>query len=46
VKWIDKQTEQAPSVRAHHLFIMNGASPNSNWLQGSVALDEKGVTLT
>jgi thioredoxin reductase (NADPH) len=25
---------------------MAGASPNTNWLQGSVALDEKGFILT
>jgi thioredoxin reductase (NADPH) len=46
VSWIDKQTEQVRSVRAHHLFIMAGASPNTDWLKGSVALDEKGFILT
>jgi thioredoxin reductase (NADPH) len=46
VSWIDKQTGQVRSVPAHHLFIMTGASPNTNWLRGRVALDEKGFILT
>ena len=46
VTWINKQTRQMRSAQVHHLFIMAGASPNTNWLQGSVALDEKGFVLT
>jgi thioredoxin reductase (NADPH) len=46
VSWIDKLTGQVRWVPAHHLFIMAGASPNTDWLQGSVALDEKGFILT
>jgi thioredoxin reductase (NADPH) len=46
VSWIDKRSEQTRSVPAHHLFVMAGASPNTNWLRGSVALDEKGFILT
>jgi thioredoxin reductase (NADPH) len=46
VSWINKQTGQVRSVPAHHLFIMTGASPNTNWLRGSVALEEKGSILT
>lgn len=46
VSWINKQTGQVRSAPVHHLFIMTGASPNTNWLQGSVALDEKGFILT
>jgi thioredoxin reductase (NADPH) len=46
VTWINKRTGQVRSAKAHHLFIMAGASPNTNWLQGSVALDEKGFILT
>ena len=34
------------SAPVHHLFIMTGASPNTDWLRGSVALDEKGFILT
>ena len=46
VSWINKQTGQVRSVSTHHLFVMAGASPNTNWLQGRVALDEKGFILT
>jgi len=46
VTWTNKRTGQTRSVQVHHLFIMAGASPNTNWLQGSVALDEKGFILT
>jgi thioredoxin reductase (NADPH) len=46
VSWTDKQTGQVRSVRTHHLFIMAGASPNTEWLRGVVALDEKGFILT
>jgi thioredoxin reductase (NADPH) len=42
----NKQTGQVRSVPAHHLFIMTGASPNTNWLRGRLALDEKGFMLT
>jgi thioredoxin reductase (NADPH) len=46
VSWINKQTGQVRSVPAHHLFIMTGASPNTSWLRGRVALDDKGFILT
>jgi thioredoxin reductase (NADPH) len=46
VSWINKQTGQVRSAPAHHLFIMTGASPNTNWLRGQLALDDKGFILT
>jgi thioredoxin reductase (NADPH) len=46
VSWSNKQTGKVRSVQAQHLFIMAGASPNTNWLQGRVALDESGFVLT
>jgi thioredoxin reductase (NADPH) len=46
VSWINRQTGQARSAPARHLFIMTGASPNTNWLRGRLALDEKGFILT
>jgi thioredoxin reductase (NADPH) len=46
VSWINKQTGQVRSVPARHVFIMTGASPNTDWLRGRVALDEKGFVLT
>jgi thioredoxin reductase (NADPH) len=46
VRWVNKQTTEVRSVPTHHLFIMAGASPNTDWLKGSVALDEKGFIVT
>ncbi len=46
VRWINKQIRQVRSAPAHHLFVMTGASPNTNWLQGRLALDDKGFILT
>jgi thioredoxin reductase (NADPH) len=37
---------QVRTVRACALFIMVGAAPNTHWLSGLVALDEKGFILT
>lgn len=30
----------------HHVFVMTGASPRTEWLRGCVALDEKGFILS
>jgi thioredoxin reductase (NADPH) len=46
VSWINKETGQVRSASVHDLFIMTGASPNTNWLRGHVALDQKGFILT
>jgi thioredoxin reductase (NADPH) len=46
MSWINKQTGQIRSAPVHHLFIMTGASPNTNWLRGHIALDQKGFILT
>jgi thioredoxin reductase (NADPH) len=46
VSWVKKQTGNVRSAPAHHLFIMTGASPNTNWLRGRLALDDKGFILT
>jgi thioredoxin reductase (NADPH) len=46
VSWVNKQTGEVSSAPAHHLFIMTGASPNTNWLRGRLALDDKGFILT
>jgi thioredoxin reductase (NADPH) len=37
VSWINKETGRAHSAPVHHLFIMTGASPNTDWLRGSVS---------
>jgi thioredoxin reductase (NADPH) len=46
VSWVNNLNGEVRSVNAHHLFIMAGASPNTIWLRGRVALDEKGFILT
>src|SRR6202042_2146243 len=46
VSWVNKLNGEVRSIEVHHLFIMAGASPNTSWLQGRVALDEKGFILT
>jgi thioredoxin reductase (NADPH) len=46
VSWVNKLTGKMRSAPVHHLFIMTGANPNTNWLLGCVALDEKGFILT
>ena len=46
VSWKSKITGATTSVSLHHVFVMTGASPNTEWLQGCVALDEKGFVLT
>jgi len=46
VSWVNKVNGEVRSVEAHHLFIMAGESPNTSWLRGRLALDEKGFILT
>jgi len=40
---LDNETETRP---IHHVFLMTGAVPNTNWLQGCVALDDRGFIRT
>jgi len=45
VTWRDRLgVETTAEVR--HVFLMTGANPNTAWLQGCVALDEKGFVRT
>jgi thioredoxin reductase (NADPH) len=46
VTWRDKNTGQTSTHEIRHLFIMTGASPRTEWLQGCVMLDGKGFILT
>lgn len=46
VVWKDKATGEASAHDIRHLFIMAGASPRTDWLQGCLALDGKGFVLT
>jgi thioredoxin reductase (NADPH) len=42
----DAQTNETETLPIHHLFVMTGASPNTEWLKGAVALDGKGFVKT
>lgn len=42
----NRQTGGTTEVPSRALFIMVGAAPNSDWLAGLVALDDKGFVLT
>jgi thioredoxin reductase (NADPH) len=45
VRWI--QRDAGPSERAiRHVFLMTGAVPNTQWLAGCIALDDKGFVKT
>ncbi|MBV8867174.1 MAG: FAD-dependent oxidoreductase [Acidobacteriaceae bacterium] len=44
--WQDKTTGEISTHAIHHVFIMTGASPCTEWLRGCLALDEKGFILT
>lgn len=46
VRWRNNQTGATEIRRIHHVFVMTGASPNTGWLDGCVALDEKGFIKT
>jgi len=46
ITWLDKSTGETTTRDIRHLFIMAGASPRTDWLQGCVALDNKGFILT
>jgi thioredoxin reductase (NADPH) len=46
IRWRDDQTGTIETHDIRHLFIMTGAVPNTGWLRGCVALDEKGFVKT
>ena len=46
VAWRDGESGRASPRDIRHLFVMTGASPRTNWLQGCLALDHKGFVLT
>ncbi len=41
IRWRDKTTAMSGIHEIRHLFLMTGASPNSAWLQGCLAMDSK-----
>jgi thioredoxin reductase (NADPH) len=42
VQWQNNQTGQTEKHEVRHVFIMTGADPNTRWLDGCIALDDKG----
>jgi len=46
VRWCDKNTGACETHEIRHIFLMTGATPNTQWLNGRVALDEKGFIRT
>jgi thioredoxin reductase (NADPH) len=46
VRWRNVQTAAIDERPIRHVFTMTGAAPNSAWLAGCVALDDKGFVKT
>lgn len=46
VQWRNNQTGVVEKHNVRHLFLMTGAAPGTAWLDGCVALDEKGFITT
>ena len=46
VYWRNSQTGQTEKHEISHLFVMTGADPNTRWLDGCIALDDKGFIKT
>jgi thioredoxin reductase (NADPH) len=46
VSWRDDATGRETRSAIRHVFSMTGASPNTDWLRGCLALDDTGFVLT
>ena len=46
IRWHNNQTGQTEEHKIRHIFVMTGADPNTSWLDGCVALDDKGFIKT
>ncbi|HUO33530.1 MAG TPA: NAD(P)/FAD-dependent oxidoreductase, partial [Candidatus Acidoferrum sp.] len=46
VRWRNNETGQEESHDIRHVFLMTGASPNTDWLKDCLTLDEKGFIKT
>lgn len=46
IQWRNEETGQLERHDIGHVFMMTGAAPNTKWLDGCVALDEKGFVKT
>ena len=46
VRWRNNQSGESEEHKIRHVFVMTGATPNTRWLDGCVALDTKGFIKT
>lgn len=46
VRWRNNRSGEEETRPIRHIFVMTGAEPNTEWLAGCVALDEKGFIKT
>jgi len=46
VYWRNRETGQTEKHEIKHIFVMTGADPNTRWLDGCIALDDKGFIRT
>ncbi|MES1261481.1 MAG: NAD(P)/FAD-dependent oxidoreductase, partial [Acidobacteriota bacterium] len=46
IRWRNSQTWEARTLDIEHLFLMTGALPNTAWLDGCIALDDKRFVMT
>jgi len=46
IHWRDDQNGETEPHDIRHVFMMTGAVPNTSWLNGCIALDEKGFVKT
>jgi thioredoxin reductase (NADPH) len=46
VTWADRATGRSETRRIGNVFVMIGAEPNTDWLNGCLALDAKGFVKT
>jgi thioredoxin reductase (NADPH) len=46
IRWRDDQTGEVENHDIRHVFVMMGAVPNTGWLDGCLAVDEKGFVKT
>lgn len=45
IRWKDNQSGESGERDVRHVFMMIGAVPNTDWLAGCLALDDKGFVL-
>jgi thioredoxin reductase (NADPH) len=46
VRFVDARNNETMTLGVRHVFLMTGALPNTAWLEGCVALDDKGFVKT